>query len=96
MANRVLTCIIEGETRALPSGDTPIDAGNNEIGGGGGGFTSFSSPTYNSQGQLTNFTANGLSYTLTYEDNRVKTVNDGTTTYTMTYTNGRLNSITSS
>ena len=96
MSNRVLACILGGRVVALPSGDTPTDAGDNEIGGGGGGSTSFSSPTYNSQGQLTNFTANGLSYTLTYENGRVKTVNDGTTTYTMTYSNGRLNSISSS
>lgn len=49
MANRVLAVIVNGKLEPLPSGDSPIDAGGNAVGGANENYTSLdcsSNPNY--------------------------------------------------
>lgn len=64
-----------------------IDAVGGDL--GGAGFANITSTTYTA-GLLTAFTADGISFTLTYVNRRLLTVNNGSNTWTATYTNGRL------
>ncbi len=53
-------------------------------------FRNVSNCVYNTRWELTQFVADSVTYNLTYESWAVKTVSFGQTTYTMTYSNGRL------
>lgn len=53
-------------------------------------FRNVSNCVYNARWELTQFVADSVTYNLTYERWALKTVSFGQTTYTMTYSNGRL------
>lgn len=57
--------------------------------GGSAGFSNITSTTY-TKWLLTAFTADAINYTLTYEKKRLKTISNGTNTWTITYTNWKL------